>query len=106
MPVTKLVMPGPFCAMHTPCLPGNARIAVGHVRGVLLVGDGNEADAGERKQIVRIHVGGADDAEAVLHALRHQGFDERFAGRHAKFAARHEFFVSAIVFIRSPLNSG
>ena len=19
--VTKLVMPGPFCAMHTPCLP-------------------------------------------------------------------------------------
>ncbi len=73
-------------------LAGDARIAVGHVRGVLLVGDGNETDAGKRKQIVRIHVGGADDAETVLHALRHQGFDERFAGCHAKFAARHEIF--------------
>ena len=34
----------------------DARITVRHVRRVLLVRDRNEADARERKQIVRVHV--------------------------------------------------
>ena len=67
-------------------LAGDARVAVGHMRRVLLVRHRNEADAGERKQIVRIHISGADDAERVLHALCNQRFDKRFGRRHAHFA--------------------
>ena len=68
--------------MQTPCRPGHARIAVGHVAGALLVRDRNEADAGERKQVERIHVRRADDAEDVGHAVRDQRFDERLGRRH------------------------
>jgi hypothetical protein len=81
---------------------GDARIAVGHVRGVLLVRDGNETDACERKQIVSVHVGRADDAERVLHALRHQRFDERFGRRHAHLAESSMLLSSVIVVMIFP----
>ena len=37
MAVTKLVMPGPFWAMHTPCRPLARGEAVRHMAGALLV---------------------------------------------------------------------
>ena len=49
--------------------PGHARVAVGHVARALLVRDRDEADAGERKEVERVHVRRADDAEHVLHAV-------------------------------------
>jgi hypothetical protein len=51
---------------------GNAREAVGHVRRPLFVRHRYEADARRREDIEGIHVRGADDAEHVGDALRHQ----------------------------------
>jgi hypothetical protein len=62
---------------------GDARIAVGHVRRALLVHRGNEADAGRRKDVQRVHIGRTDDAEDIPDALRRQGFHQRLAGGHA-----------------------
>ena len=64
--------------------PGHARIAVGHMGGALLVNRRNESDAGGRKQIQRIHIGRADDAEDLGDALRDQRLDKGFAGGHAR----------------------
>ena len=83
MPVTKLVMPGPFWAMQTPWRSSTRDVAVGHVGGVLLVRDRDEADAGRLEDVERVHVGGADDAEHGLDAVRGQGLDESLARRHA-----------------------
>ena len=55
---------------------GRPRVAVGHVGGVLLVGHGDEADPGGREDIEGVHVGGADDAEDVRHALGGELLDE------------------------------
>ena len=60
----------------------DARIAVGHVAGALLVHGRDEADAGGREKVERVHVGRADDAEHVLDAVRDQRLHEGFAGRH------------------------
>ena len=79
---------------------GHARIAVGHVAAALLVRDRDEADAGERKQIERIHVRRADDAEDVVDALRDQRFDERLGRRHLLAALTARFLDSVIVFMR------
>ena len=61
---------------------GGTAEAVGHVAGALLVADRDEADARGREQVERVHVGRADDAEDVGHALGRQGLDERLAGSH------------------------
>ena len=63
--------------MHTPWRPETRAVAVGHVAAALLVRDRDEADAGERKQVQRIHVRGTDDAEDIRDAARHQRFHER-----------------------------
>ena len=44
MAVTMLVIPGPVMMKHTPGLPRDARIAVGHEPGTLLVARGDVAD--------------------------------------------------------------
>ena len=49
------------------------------MRRVLLVRHRQEADAGGREQVERVHVGRADDAEDMRHALRGQGLDEGLA---------------------------
>jgi hypothetical protein len=51
----------------------HTRIAVGHVAGALLVHHGNQADAGGREDVHRIHEGRAHDAEHGVHALRDHG---------------------------------
>jgi hypothetical protein len=66
---------------------GDARVAVGHVRRVLLVGHAHQPDAGAGKEVERVHVGRADDSEHVLHLVRHERFDERLRRRHAHLAA-------------------
>jgi hypothetical protein len=63
--------------------PRRPGIAVGHMARALLMHGRYEADAGGRKQIEGIHIGRADDAEHVLDALRHQGFDECFGRCHS-----------------------
>ena len=62
--------------------PGHSRVAIGHMAGALLVGDGNEASDGKGKKIQRIHVSRADDAEHVCDALRHQRLDKSLRRRH------------------------
>ncbi len=59
------------------------RVAVGHVRRALLVHRGDEADAGGRKDVERVHVGRADDAEDVRDPVARQGLDKGFARCHA-----------------------
>ena len=56
---------------------GHARVAVGHVPAALLVRDRDEADAGEREEVERVHVRRPDDAEHVLDAVRDERLDER-----------------------------
>ena len=65
---------------------GHARVAVGHVAGALLVRDRDEADAGERKKVERIHVRRPDDAEDILDPVGHQRLDEGFGRRHLLLA--------------------
>jgi hypothetical protein len=45
-------------------------------------GHRDEADARERKQVQRIHVGGPDDAEDIPDAVGNEGLDEGLGGRH------------------------
>src|SRR3990172_4290590 len=71
-------------------LPRDPRIAIRHVGRVLLMRNRYETYAGKRKKVMRVHVGGADDAKAVFYALRNQRFDKSFAGRHPDFAANGE----------------
>jgi hypothetical protein len=52
--------------------------------GALFVDGRNEPYAGGRKQIQRIHIGRADDAENFGDALRDQRLDKGFAGGHAR----------------------
>ena len=69
--------------------------AVGSMGGRLFVGHGDESDARCGKQIQRIHVGRADDAEYILHAFSHQGFHQRLTGRH--FLLCHGFHSLMLV---------
>ena len=66
--------------------PGHPRVTVGHMPGALLVRDRDEADAGEREQIERVHEGRANDAENVLDALRDKGLHECLRRRHLLLA--------------------
>src|SRR4051794_10193465 len=63
-------------------LPAHPRVAVRHVRGVLFMCDGYEADAGRLEEVERIHISGADNAEDVLDAVGRQRLDECFARGH------------------------
>jgi hypothetical protein len=56
------------------------------VAAALLVRDRDEPDAGERKEIERIHVGRADDAEHVLDAMGNERLDESLGRRHLLLA--------------------
>ena len=64
-------------------LAADPRIAVGHVAGALLVRDRDEADAGRLEDVERVHVGRADDAEDMLHAMGDERFDKGLGRRHA-----------------------
>jgi hypothetical protein len=48
----------------------------------LLVGHGNEADAGRGKEVQTVHEGRPDDAEDLLDTFGHQGLDQGLAGGH------------------------
>ena len=61
-PVTRLVAPGPEVAMQTPGRAGGARVAVGHVRGALLVAHEHVVDGGELAQRV---VDGKDGSAGI-----------------------------------------
>ena len=63
-------------------LAAHARVAVRHVGGALLVHGRDKADSGGRKNIQRVHISRADDAEDIGHFVRDKGFDERFARSH------------------------
>ncbi len=71
----------------------DARVAVGHVRRALLVLYGDEADPGGREDVQRVHIGRADDAEDVGHAVRDQGLDEGFACGHVGHGLSPHRFV-------------
>ena len=71
-------------------LARHAGVAVGHVPATLLVRHRDEANAGERKQVERVHVSRADDAENVFHAIGDQRFDERLRRRHLLLAGNGE----------------
>src|SRR5205814_5616050 len=60
----------------------DTRIAVRHMSGTLFMRGRDEADAGGREEIERIHIGGAGDAEDILDAIGDQRFDEGFGGGH------------------------
>src|SRR2546428_1368945 len=77
---TTVILPS-FWALQA---SGDAGIAVGHMGRSLLVHRGDEANAGGRKQVERIHVGRADDAEYLGDALRDRRLDERLGTRHAR----------------------
>ena len=55
----------------------NARVAVSHMCGTLLVHHGNETYARRWEKIERIHIGGADNSENVLDTLGCQSLDKR-----------------------------
>ena len=61
---------------------GGARITIRHVSGALLMGGGDEPDAGRGEEVEGIHIGGADDAEDVLHAIGDERLDESFGCGH------------------------
>ena len=63
--------------------PRRARIAVRHVRGALLVRHRDEADAGGREDVERVHVGRAHDAEDLGHAVGRECLHQGFGRRHA-----------------------
>ena len=63
--------------------PADPRVAIGHVRGALLVDRGDEADTGRRKDVERVHVGGADDPEDLGDPVAGQSLDECLTGCHA-----------------------
>ena len=67
---------------HHAVAAADARIAVGHVAGALLVHDRDQADAGRREDVHRVHEGRAHDAEHVGHAVGDQGLDEGLGRRH------------------------
>ncbi len=62
------------------------RVAVGHMHSALFVRHRNEADARSGKNVERVHIGRADYAEDIGHALCHHGFDERLRRRHSLHA--------------------
>ena len=68
----------------------NARVAVGHVSTALLVRNRNESNAGKGKQIERVHVSRAHDAEHILDAVRDERLHERLRRRHLLFAGHRE----------------
>ena len=71
-------------------LARHACVPVGHVPAALLVRHRNEADAGEGKEIERIHVRGPHDAEHIFHTIRDERFDERFRWCHLVLAGNGE----------------
>ena len=69
---------------------GGAGIAIRHVNRALFVRDGDEVDAGGRKNIERVHEGGADDAEHMRDAVDGEGFDQGLRGAHLLRRLTHE----------------
>jgi hypothetical protein len=61
----------------------------------LLVRDRHEPDAGERKEIERIHVRRSDDAEHFAHAVCDQRLDERLGGRHLAASGHRQSYCFA-----------
>ena len=76
-PISRLVAPGPTDPVQTPTLPETARVAVGDVRGGLLVADQMEPDSRfvqEGVQDVGVAVAGV--AEDVFDPVRGQASHE------------------------------
>ncbi len=73
---------GAVLADHHAVAARHAGVAVGHVAGALLVHHRDQADAGRREDVHRVHEGRAHDAEHVGHAVGGQRFDEGFGRGH------------------------
>ena len=67
--------------------PGDPRIAVGHVAGALLVGHGDELDAGGLENVEGVHIGRTDNAKNIFNVVGDQGFDESLARCHTGHGA-------------------
>ena len=76
MPVTRLVAPGPEVASTTPTRAARAGVAVGHVRGALLVPHEHVVNRVVEHRVVGRQDGAAGIAEDRLHALAYEAFPE------------------------------
>jgi hypothetical protein len=75
----------PMLAADHAASAGHTAVGVLHVRGALLVADGNEPDPRRGEEIQHVHEGGANDAADMVHPFRNQSFDNRLAGCHFYF---------------------
>ncbi len=73
---------GAVLADHDAVAARHARIAVGHMTGALLMHDRDQADAGGREDVHRVHEGRTHDAEHIGHAVGGEGFDKGLGRRH------------------------
>ena len=88
MPVTALVQPGPGGGHHAAELAGLARVAVGGVRGDLLVAHVDDADALVDAAVVDVDDVAAAEREDRVDALVLQRLGDQVAARdHARVAA-------------------
>ena len=85
MPVTMLVAPGPEVATATPTSPAGARVAIGHVRGALLVAHQNVMDLAVLQRVIGRQNRPAGIAEYLLHALALQAFPKNSRPSHSFF---------------------
>ncbi len=82
-PVTAFIMPGPTCSEQHAGLAGGPGVAVGGVRGGLLVPGDDELDGAAAERVQQRDVGVPAGAEDVLDAVRLKLVDERAARRSA-----------------------
>ena len=83
MPVTRLVAPGPLVAMAHADLARGARVAVGHVRGALLVAHQDVVDGKLAQRVVDGQNGAAGIAEDVGDAFADQRGPQDFSAGEA-----------------------
>ena len=75
MPVTALVAPGPEVTDHHARPSADARVALGHVRGALLVADQDVLDLGVEQRVVGRQDRAARVAEDYFDAFGDQALD-------------------------------
>ena len=76
-----LAAPGPVVVIATPSLPGRARVAVGGVRGGLLVAHADEADRGLAQRLPEREVVDSGQSEADLDARALELVDDHLRTR-------------------------
>ena len=89
MPVTMLVAPGPGRRDRDADLAARARVAVGHVRGALLVAHEHVPDRIVEHRIVGRKDGAAGVAEHGRHPFAHQAFPQDLRVRSVFIAIPH-----------------